>query len=173
MLPETSRIKLFQSFIVWPAEAIFVTSEMLSASSDSESFLKLLSAQATFHLSHLLLVGLSTHPSPQAPLLWSGGCCVAAFENVEQKLFCTQSDFPDGTQLVGKQLPSNTERLREGTVLEFMEEVSQAHEIRDVKCRSWGKHSKRGNEKAEKLKGTEHKRSRALYQRTVSSCGGN
>lgn len=105
-------MKLFQRFIVWPAEATTVTSEMLSATSDSESFPKLLSAQATFSLSHLLLVGLSIHPCPQAPLPLPGGCCVAAFENVEQKHchFCVQSDFPAGTQLVGKQLTLNTER---------------------------------------------------------------
>lgn len=50
-------IKFFQRLIVWPAEAICGTSEMLS-----ESLLKLLSAQATFRLTSHCQYGCSSIP---------------------------------------------------------------------------------------------------------------
>lgn len=145
---------LFRRFMVWPAEAVSVTSEMLSATWGSESLPKLLSAPATFCLSHLLPVGLSIHPSPQVPLLMPGPCCVAALENIEQKSWLPCSEwFPHGHPPCWKATGLKHGKMKREASTEFGEEVSQTCEVRDVKDEDWAKSSRRSKEKGGKVEG--------------------
>lgn len=139
-------------FMIWPAEAVSVASEMLSATWGSENLPKLLSVQAAFCVSHLLLVVLSIHPFPQVPLLLAGACCVAAFKNVEQKswLLCSEW-FPCGHPPCWKAAGLKHSNMKREASTEFGEEVSQACEVRDVKDENWGKCSKRSKEKGEEV----------------------
>lgn len=143
-------VRILPEVIFQPAEAICGTWEAQWKPPET--------SLCTGHISsHILLpLQLFIRSSPQAPLLLSGDCCVAAFENVKQKhcLFCAQSNFPAGTQLVGEQLTPSTEIWREGRLLEFGEGVSpQACRGKRCKGQELGNAVKRATRKMKSGRG--------------------